>query len=182
MSVTQVEDWKITIPSYDMLPTVPFSFDEVYWEAYWKVVNEPTKVVLSVIQKLDKERLEIKRKMAADQKHKLEKELEKDRAERLQAEKKQEELRLRKRKKIVESPTQSPIPSSPESLFSKDEHKQEKRRNEPPTQSPPSKRRTIESPSPSLSAENKTEHAKDELLNPPPVRLNSFVFYTMHGF
>ena len=116
-----MEDWKITIPSYDMLPTVPFSFDEVYWEAYWKVVNEPTKVVHSVIQKIEHE---IKMKKMADQKHKLEK----DRAERLQAEKKQEELRLRKRKKIIESPTQSPIPSSPESLFSKDEHRQEKRR------------------------------------------------------
>jgi len=172
LTVTQVEDWKITIPSYDMLPTVPLSFDEVYWEAYWKVVNEPTKVVLNVIQKLDKERHEILMKKMADQKHKLEK----DRAERLQAEKKQEELRLRKRKKIVESPTQSPIPSSPESLFSKDEHRQEKRRNESPTQSPPSKRRTIASPSPSLSAENKTEHAKEELLNPPPVRLNSLIF------
>ena len=84
MSVTQVENWKITIPSYDMLPTVPFSFDEVYWEAYWKVVNEPTKVVLSLIQKLDKERQETKLKKMADQKHKVEK----DRAERLHAEKK----------------------------------------------------------------------------------------------
>jgi hypothetical protein len=165
-----VEDWKITIPSYDMLPTVPFSFDEVYWEAYWKVVNEPTKVVHSVIQKLEHE---IKMKKMADQKHKLEK----DRAERLQAEKKQEELRLRKRKKIIESPTQSPIPSSPESLFSKDEHRQEKRRNEPPTQSPTSKRRIMESPSPSPSAENKTENAQEELLNPPPVRLH-FLFFT----
>jgi hypothetical protein len=92
-----VEDWKITIPSYDMLPTVPFSFDEVYWEAYWKVVNEPTKVVHSVIQKLEHE---IKMKKMADQKHKLEK----DRAERLQAEKKQDELRLQKRKKSLNPP------------------------------------------------------------------------------
>ena len=104
----------------------------------------------------------------AEQKHQLEK----DRAERLQAEKKQEELRLQKRKKIIESPTQSPIPSSPESLFSKDEHRQETRRNEPPTQSPTSKRRTIESTTPSLSAENKSENAPEELLNPPPVRLH----------
>ena len=137
-----MEDWKITIPSYDMLPTVPLSFDEVYWEAYWKVVNEPTKVVHSVIQKLEHE---IKMKKMADQKHKLEK----DRAERLQAEKKQEELRLQKRKKIIESPTQSPT----------------------------SKRRIMESPSPSLSAENKTENAQEELLNPPPVRLH-FLFFT----
>ena len=92
-----------------MLPTVPLSFDQVYWEAYWNVVNEPTTVVLSVIQKLDKERQEAKLKKMADQKHKLEK----DRAERLQAEKKEEELRIRKRKKIIESPTQSPIPSFP---------------------------------------------------------------------
>ena len=112
-------------------------------------------------------------KKKADEKHKLEK----DRAERLQAEKKQEELRLRKRDKIIESPTQSPIPSSPESHSSQqDEYRQEKRRNEPPTQSLPSKRRTIESPSPSLSAENKSENAKEELLNPPPVRLNSLFF------
>ena len=106
MSVTQVEDSKITIPSYDMLPTVPLSFDEMYWEAYWKVVNQPTKVVHSVIQKLDKERQEIKMKKMADQKHKLEK----DRAERLQAEKKQEELRLRKRKKSLNPPLNHQFP------------------------------------------------------------------------
>lgn len=177
MSVTQVEDWKISIPSYDMLPTVPLTFDEVYWEAYWKVVNEPIPAAMKVIQKLDKERQEIITKKMADQKHKLEK----VRAERLQAEKKQEELRLRKRKKIIESPTQSPILDTPESLFSKDEHRQDKRRNEPPTRSPPSKRRIIESLPTSLSAENKTEPAKEELLNPPPVRLHFFVFYTMYG-
>jgi hypothetical protein len=55
---------------------------------------------MSVIKKLDKERHEIKMKKMADQKRKLEE----DRAERLQAEKKQEELRLRKRKKSLNPP------------------------------------------------------------------------------
>ncbi len=43
----------------------------------------------------------------ADQKHKLEK----DRAERLQAEKKQEELRLRKRKKSLNPPLNHRYPA-----------------------------------------------------------------------
>ncbi len=35
LSVSQVEDWKITIPSFDLFPTITLTFDEVYWEAYW---------------------------------------------------------------------------------------------------------------------------------------------------
>ena len=45
LSVSQVEDWKVTIPSFDLFPTVPLTFDEVYWEAYWGIVNKPASVV-----------------------------------------------------------------------------------------------------------------------------------------
>ncbi len=106
-----MEDWKVTIPSYDIFPTVPLTFDEAYWKAYWPIVNEPVLKVRDVMMKLDKERREIEMKKISENKRTLERE----EAERLEAEKKQEELRRRKRKKIVESPTQSPLPSSPDS-------------------------------------------------------------------
>jgi hypothetical protein len=41
MSVREVEDRKVTVPSYDLFPTVPLTFDKVFWEAYWPIVNEP---------------------------------------------------------------------------------------------------------------------------------------------
>jgi len=111
LSTTEVEDWKVTIPSYDLFPTVPLTFDEAYWKAYWPIVNEPVLKVRDVMMKVDKERRENEMKKMSENKRKLEEE----EAERLEAAKKQEELRRRKRKKIVESPTQSPLPSTPDS-------------------------------------------------------------------
>ncbi len=61
--MSQVEDWKVTIPSVDLVPTVPLTFDEVYWEAYWKIVNKPASVVRDVMIKLERETGE-KEKMA----------------------------------------------------------------------------------------------------------------------
>ena len=142
MSVNHVEDWEIVAPSFDRFPTVPFTFDEVYWEAYWKVVHQPVDLVMGIIEKLNDERREIEKEQAADQKRNIEKE----KAERVVAEKKQEELRLRKRKKIIESPTQSPLSEPPESPFSQDEESPPPKRK-----SPPPKRRMIESPSPPQS-------------------------------
>ena len=110
-SIHEVEDWKVTIPSYDIFPTVPLTFDKVFWESYWPIVNEPVLAVRNAMMKLEKERKEKEMKKIRENKQKLERE----EADRLEAQKKQEELRLRKRKKIVESPTQSPLPSSPDS-------------------------------------------------------------------
>ncbi len=111
LSVREVEDWKVSIPSYDLFPTVPLTFDKVFWEAYWPIVNYPVLDVRKVMMKLEKERKEKEMKKIRENKQKLERE----EADRLEAQKKQEELRLRKRKKIVESPTQSPLPNSPDS-------------------------------------------------------------------
>ena len=58
MSTTDVEDWKVTIPSYDIFPTVPLTFDEAYWKAYRSIVNEPVLNVRDVMVKVDKERRE----------------------------------------------------------------------------------------------------------------------------
>ena len=51
LSLMQVEDWKVTILSYDLFPTVPLTFDEMYWEAYWPIVNEPLLDVRKVMMK-----------------------------------------------------------------------------------------------------------------------------------
>jgi hypothetical protein len=167
LSVNTVEDWEIVAPSFDRFPTVPFTFDEVYWEAYWNVVHQPVELVVGIIEKLNDERREIEKEQAADEKRNIEKE----KAERVVAEKKQEELRLRKRKKIIESPTQSPLSEPPESPFSQDEESPPPKRKSPPPKrkssppkrkSPPPKRRMIESPSPPTS------------LVPRPVRFLSF--------
>ena len=71
LSVSQVEDWKIPIPSYDLFPTVPLTFDEVYWDAYWPIVTKPAPFVREVLMKLEKETKE-KEKMVGN-KQKLEK-------------------------------------------------------------------------------------------------------------
>jgi len=103
LSVSQVEDWKIPIPSYDLFPTVPLTFDEVYWEAYWPIVNKPASFVREVLMKLEKETKEKKKMVGNKQK------LEKDETQ----VKKQQELK-RKRRRIMESPTQSPLRTSPD--------------------------------------------------------------------
>ncbi len=55
LSISQVEDWKIAIPSFDLFPIIPLTFDEVYWEAHWQIVNKPVSVVRDVMIKLEKE-------------------------------------------------------------------------------------------------------------------------------
>jgi hypothetical protein len=111
LSVREVKDWKVSIPSSDLFPTIPFTFDKVFWEACWPIVNDPVMDVRKVMMKLEKERKEKEMKKISENKQKLERE----EANRLEAQKKQEELRLRKRKKIVEYPIQSPLPISPDS-------------------------------------------------------------------
>lgn len=99
--MSQVENWKIPIPSYDLFPTVPLTFDEVFWETYWQNVNKSVSIVREVLIKLEKE---TKLKMVGNKQK-----LEKDETQ----EKKQEELK-RKRRRIMESPTQSPLRTSPD--------------------------------------------------------------------
>ncbi len=55
LSVSQLEDWKISNPSFDLIPTVPLTFDEVYWEAYWQVINKPAPVMREVMIYLENE-------------------------------------------------------------------------------------------------------------------------------
>ena len=78
-----VEDWKVTTTSYDLFPTSPLTFDKVYWEAYWPIVNEPVLVVREVMMKLEKEIKENDTKKMIENKWKLERE----EAERLEAKK-----------------------------------------------------------------------------------------------
>ena len=150
LSTTEVEDWKVTIPSYDIFPTVPLTFDEAYWKAYWPIVNEPVLKVRDVMVKVDKERREIEMKKISENKRTLERE----EAERLEVEKKQEELR-RKRKKIVESPTQSPLPSSPDST--------------------PEKMKSAENENPTPSNPNTASNAG--ISNAPPVSMITFFMF-----
>ena len=89
-----MEEWKVTIPSFDLFPTVPLTLDEVYWEAYWPLLNRPMLAVREVIMKLDKERKENETKKMSENKQKLEKE----EAEWPVAQKNQEERKLRGKK------------------------------------------------------------------------------------
>ena len=81
----------------------------MYWEAYWGIVNKPESVVRDVMIKLERETKE-KEKMAMN-KQKLEQDVQKQ----------QEKLVLRKKSRIVESPTQLPLPktteNSPENII-----------------------------------------------------------------
>ena len=77
-----MEDRKVSIPSYDLFPTIPLTFDGVYWEAYWPIVNEQMLDVREVMIKLEKE--EKRMKEMSEKKWKLERE----EAERLEAQKK----------------------------------------------------------------------------------------------
>ena len=95
-----MEDRKVSIPSYDLIPTVPLTFDMVIWEAYWPIANDPILAVREVRMKLEKETREHERKKMSENKRKLERE----EADRLEAKKKQEELRFRKRKKLSNHP------------------------------------------------------------------------------
>jgi hypothetical protein len=144
-----VEDWKVTIPSYDIFPTVPLTFD---WEAYWPIVNEPVLAVRNAMMKLKKERKKKQLKKICENKQKLER----DEAERREAQKKQEELRRRKKKKIIESPTQSPLPSSPDST--------------------PEKMKSTENEKPTPS--NPTMASNAGISNAPPVSIITFYFST----
>ncbi len=70
-SVSQVEDQRISIPSFDLFPTIPLTFDKMYWEVYWQIANKPASVVRDAMIKLERETQE-KEKMAIN-KQKLEK-------------------------------------------------------------------------------------------------------------
>ena len=132
LSVREVEDRKVSIPSYELFPTVPLTFDKVFWEAFWPIVNDSVFDVRKVMMKLEKERKENEMKKMSENKRKLERE----EADRLEAQKKQEELRLRKRKKIVESPTQSPSPNSPDSTPEKMKSPEKAKLKPPPSNHP----------------------------------------------
>ena len=73
-SIHEVEDWKVTIPSYDLFPTVPLTFDKVFWDAYWPIVNEPVLAVRNAMMKLEKERKENEMKKMNEKQRKLERE------------------------------------------------------------------------------------------------------------
>jgi hypothetical protein len=79
-----VEDRKISIPSYDLFPIVPLTFDKVFWKAYWPIVNDPVLAVRKVMMKLEKERKENEMKKMSENKQKCERE----EAEQLEAQKK----------------------------------------------------------------------------------------------
>ena len=74
----------VTIPSYDLFPTILLTFDKVYQEAYWPIGNEPILAVREVMMKLEKERKENEMKKMSENKRKLERE----EAEGLKAQKK----------------------------------------------------------------------------------------------
>ncbi len=61
--VSQAEERKISIPSFNLFPTIPLAFDKVYWEAYWGIVNKLPSVVRDVMITLERETRE-KEKMA----------------------------------------------------------------------------------------------------------------------
>jgi hypothetical protein len=145
-----VEDWKVTIPSYDICPTVPLTFDKVFWEAYRPIVNEPVLAVRNAMMKLEKDRKEKELKKMSENKRKLERE----EADRLEAQKKHEEQRRRKKKKIIESPTQSPLPSSLDST--------------------PEKMKSTENEKPTPSNHTTTSNAG--ISNAPPVSIITFYF------
>ena len=90
----EVEDWKVTIRSYDLFPIILLTFDEVYCEAYWPIVNKPMSAVREVMMKLDKQRRENELKKMSENKQQLEKE----EAEWPVAQKNQEECKLRGKK------------------------------------------------------------------------------------
>ena len=81
--------------------TFPLTFDEVYWETYWPIVTKPALLGREVLMKLEKE---TKEKMVGNKQK-----LEKDETQ----VKKQQELKC-KRRRIMESPTQSPLRTSPD--------------------------------------------------------------------
>jgi hypothetical protein len=70
-SIHEVEGWKVTIPSYDLFPTVPLTFDEMSWEAYWPIVNEPVLAVGNAMMKLEKEKKGNEMKKMSEKKRKL---------------------------------------------------------------------------------------------------------------
>ena len=131
LSVREVVEWKVSIPSYDLFPTVPLTFDKVFWEAYWPIVNDPVLDIRKVMMKLEKERKENEMKKMSENKRKRERE----EADRLEAQKKQEELRLRKRKKIVESSTQLPLQSTLVKMKSPEKSKLKPSPSNPPNSS-----------------------------------------------
>ncbi len=88
MSSTQVEDWKVAILNYDLFPTVQLTFDEMYWEAYWPIVNKQVLDVRKILINLDKERKENEMKKMSEYKRKLERE----EADRLEAQKNKRSL------------------------------------------------------------------------------------------
>ena len=95
-----MEDWKVSIPSYDIFPTVPLTFDKVFWEAYWPIVNEPVLDVRKVMTKLEKERKEKEMEKIKENRQKLERE----EADRLDAKKNKRSLDLGRGKKLLNLP------------------------------------------------------------------------------
>jgi hypothetical protein len=100
LSVKQVEDWNITDKSYAYFPTIPLLFDQEFRKALWPIINTTPLEVREVMQKLQQEQKE--------------KELKKDEENRRREQEKKAELDARKRRTIIESPTQLPLPSLPD--------------------------------------------------------------------
>ena len=60
-----VEDWKILVPCFNIFPTIPLTFDNLYSETYWPIVNKYIAVVRR-ISELDKEIRENEKKKMAE--------------------------------------------------------------------------------------------------------------------
>ena len=102
-----VDSWNETVETFEKYPTVPWKFSEVYWGGIWDIINSPYEEVDARLNQLKDEIIE------NDEKQRKLKE-----AAMVKAKKKQAftyDMKIKKRKRIVESPTQSPLPSSPDS-------------------------------------------------------------------
>ena len=92
---------------FERYPTIPYAFSEVYWGGIWDIINSPYEEVNARLNQLKDEMIE---------NHEKQRKLKE--AAMVKAKKKQaftDDMTIKKRKRIVESPTQSPLPSSPDS-------------------------------------------------------------------
>ena len=84
----------------------------MYWKAYWRIVNKLAFVVRDVLITLEKETKEKEKIVGNKQK------LKKNDADKLEMQKAKKHDKLKpKRRRIMKSPTQSPLPHSPDSGF-----------------------------------------------------------------
>ena len=101
-----VDSWNKRFDTFEKYPTVSWKFSEVYWGGIWDIINSPYEEVNARLNQLKDEMIE---------NHEKQRKLKE--AAMVMAKKKQEftdHMPIKKRRRIVESPTQ-PLPSSPDS-------------------------------------------------------------------